>query len=262
MRKGKHCHQNVVSSCRGVANLCLVWVLMLMCSLAWAHPEDEFCNDTAMDPVLCAQLAELDRAEANGYELPKIDLNRSSFETAKLYVKSGIEHIIPMGLDHVLFVLALVLAATTFRKLLLQITIFTLAHSVTLILSMMGVLLFEGVWIEVAIAASIAFVAFENIFIKKHNHWRMVLIFCFGLLHGLGFAGALSEFGIPDDHFFSALLGFNVGVEIGQIGFAAVVYLLIFKLMKKPATYRNFVLIPGSLFVGAMGLYWVVERLM
>ena len=227
-----------------------------------AHPADEFCQDATMDPMLCAQLAELDRADSSvsGYALPEIALDRSPIETAVLYTKLGVEHIIPMGLDHLAFVLALVLSATTFRRLVIQITLFTLAHSVTLILSVLGVLVLSGTWIEVAIAFSIVFVAFENVFFKNLNRWRYFIVFGFGLLYGLGFAGALSELGIPDGHFISALLGFNFGVEIGQLGFALLVYLILLRFMKRD-WYRPMVLIPGSLLVGALGCYWLIERL-
>ena len=217
-----------------------------------------------MDPMLCAQLAELDRAESSFQtnELPTIELDRSPFSTFVLYTQLGVEHIIPMGLDHLAFVLALLLSAKTFRQLVIQISLFTLAHSVTLILSVMGIIVLQGVWIEVAIAFSIAFVAFENIFMKQTaGIRRYALVFAFGLLHGLGFAGALNDLGIPSGHFFSALLGFNLGVEIGQLGFATLVFLLLFKFLKKP-WYRSMVVIPGSLMIGALGCYWVVERLM
>lgn len=215
-----------------------------------------------MDPMLCSQLAELDRPGKNNspYQLVEIKLDRSPLDTGLLYTKLGVEHIIPMGLDHLAFVLALVLSARTFKKLAIQITLFTIAHSVTLILSVMGVLVLEGRWIEVAIALSIAFVAFENIFLNTIKPWRYLVVFGFGLLHGLGFAGALSELGIPDEHFFSALIGFNIGVEIGQLGFALVMFLLLYHFSNKP-WYRNRVTIPGSLFVGVLGMYWVIERL-
>ncbi len=243
--------------------LTLIIMMLLLCD-GWSHPEDDFCQEAEMDPMLCAQLAELDRASntIEGEGLPEIELDRSPFSTFVLYTQLGVEHIIPMGLDHLAFVLALLLSAATFRQLIIQISLFTLAHSVTLILSVMGVIVLQGIWIEVAIAFSIAFVAFENIFMKQTAGMRRyALVFAFGLLHGLGFAGALSDLGIPGGHFFSALLGFNLGVEIGQLGFATVVFLLLFKFMKK-TKYRSLVVVPGSLMIGALGCYWVIERMM
>lgn len=240
----------------------LTLILCLFSLTLHGHPEDEFCQDIEMDPILCAQLAALDRpATGSGpYQLIDIQLDRSPSDTGLLYTKLGVEHIIPMGLDHLAFVLALVLSARTFKKLAIQITLFTLAHSFTLILSVMGLLVLEGSWIEVAIALSIAFVAFENIFIKSIRPWRYLVVFAFGLLHGLGFAGALSDLGIPDEHFFSALIGFNIGVEIGQLGFAFIIFLLLCRFINR-SWYRHRVIIPGSLFVGALGVFWMMERL-
>lgn len=235
--------------------------LLLFSALVFGHPEDEFCSDADMDPLLCAQLEELDRAAtSSNSSLPEIKLDRSPLETAWLYTKLGVDHILPMGLDHLAFVLALLLSSSAFRPLLIQISLFTLAHSVTLVLGVLGILVLQGTWVEVAIAFSIVFVAVENIFIKSLKYWRSLIVFCFGLLHGLGFAGALSELGIPDDHFISALVGFNIGVEIGQISFAIVVFLMLYKFLEKE-WYNRFIVVPGSLMVALLGSYWVVERL-
>jgi len=176
---------------------------------ASAHPEDELCVGGEMDPLLCAQLSELDRPASGsaGSELPEIKIDRSPIDTGLLYTKLGVEHILPMGLDHLAFVLALLLSATALKPLLVQISLFTLAHSVTLILGVLDILVLQSKWVEVAIAASIVFVALENIFIRSLKPWRMLIIFCFGLLHGLGFAGALAELGIPNKHYVSALVG-------------------------------------------------------
>ena len=237
-------------------------ILLLLYTLSLAHPEDEFCVDTEMDPLLCAQLSELDRSTESGtYSLPTIELDRPPTDTFLLYTKLGIEHIIPMGLDHLAFVLALLLSSSALRPLFIQISLFTLAHSITLILSVMGILVLQGVWIEVAIAFSIVFVAVENIFIKSPKPWRWLIIFCFGLLHGLGFAGALGELGIPQQHFISALLGFNLGVEIGQLGFALLVFLILYRFLKR-AWYFRYVVVPGSLMIASVGSYWVIERLL
>ena len=237
------------------------FLYFISCQL-FAHPADEFCADAQMDPLLCAQLAELDRPEtSNGsYEFPEINLDRSPWETAMLYTILGIDHILPMGIDHLAFVLALILSSVAFRPLIIQISLFTLAHSVTLILGVMDILVLEGTWVEVAIAFSILFVAAENLFLKSLKSWRYMLVFCFGLLHGLGFAGALSELGVPQDHFISALVGFNLGVEIGQIGFALVVFLLLAKHIKKDWYHRKIV-VPGSLLVAFLGAFWIIQRL-
>jgi hypothetical protein len=236
-------------------------MLLLVCARVLAHPEDEFCMDSAMDPLLCAQLAALDAAEPSKYgELPEIRLDRSPLATAALYIRLGVEHILPMGADHLLFVLAILLSTARLGALLLQISLFTLAHSITLILSVAGVITPAGAWVEVAIALTIAFVGIENIALRKLSAWRPLLVFCFGLLHGLGFAGALRELGIPDGHFFAALVGFNLGVEIAQLGFALVVFLLLWKFMGK-AWYRLRLVLPLSVGIALLGLFWAGQRL-
>jgi hypothetical protein len=241
----------------------LVILLLLFSVFVLAHPEDEFCTGEEMDPLLCAQLSALDRAaDTSGYDaLPPIELDRSPLATALLYTKLGVEHILPMGLDHLAFVLALVLSATALRPLLIHISVFTLAHSVTLILGVLEIVSLNGVWVEVAIAFSIMFVALENLFFKLSKYWRPIIIFAFGLLHGLGFAGALSELGIPANHFVSALLGFNVGVEIGQVSFGLLAFMLI-SIFAKRDWFARVIQLPGNLMIALIGGYWLFERLM
>lgn len=242
----------------------IVSLLMAIFSgLALAHPEDEFCGDADMDPLLCAQLEALDRPaeKVSDYPLPDKTLNRSLFDTGLLYVKLGVEHIVPMGLDHLLFVLALLLSSSRLKSLIVNISLFTLAHSITLIMGVLGVIVLQGLWVEVAIALSIVFVAVENLLFSSLKRWRFVVVFGFGLLHGLGFAGALSEIGIPGDHYVSALLGFNVGVEIGQLGFALLVFVFLYPFMKK-TWYKKLIVTPISLMIALVGLYWAIERIM
>lgn len=245
-------------------NLRIIVLTILFCFFSkpvFAHPEDDFCDQGVTDAQLCAQLAELDRAAVSSSQLPAIKLDRPPLETMSLYIRLGVEHILPMGLDHLAFVLALILSATALKPLLIQISIFTVAHSVTLVLGVLNIVELNAVWVEVAIALSIAFVAIENLFIKYRLAWRSLIVFCFGLLHGLGFAGALSDLGVPDAHFISALFGFNVGVEIGQLSFGLVVFLTLHKLVKRQH-FRHFVFIPGNCLVAAAGIYWLVERLL
>lgn len=236
-------------------------LLALSSVLACAHPEDDFCEGNEMDPLLCAQLSNLDRPAPDTSALPEINLDRSPLATGLLYTQLGIEHILPMGLDHLAFIFALLLSCRSFRPLLLQISLFTLAHSITLVLGVLGVVMVQGMWIEVAIAASIILVAVENIFLQRFNYWRGLLIFAFGLLHGLGFAGALSDLGVPDEHFITALLGFNVGVEIAQLGFAAGIFALLSRFINLRG-YRRFIVIPGSTLIALLGSYWVIQRLL
>ncbi|WP_238366597.1 HupE/UreJ family protein [Mesobacterium pallidum] len=142
------------------------------------------------------------------------------------YIPVGFDHILPLGLDHILFVLGLFLLAPGVRPLLWQVTAFTAAHTVTLALGALGIVTIPGSIVEPIIAASIVYVAVENIFTDGLNPWRPVIIFVFGLLHGLGFASVLGEFGLPEGQFIPALLGFNIGVEIGQLTVIAVAFLI------------------------------------
>ncbi len=176
------------------------------------------------------------------------------------YLKVGFIHIIPAGLDHILFVIGLFLLAAKIRPLLLQVTCFTLAHTLTLGLSIYGVISLPSSVVEPLIALSIAFVAVENVFTSKIHPWRPALVFFFGLLHGLGFAGVLSEIGLPRDEFLFALIFFNVGVEVGQLCVIIAAFVLI-GFFRKKEWYRTRLTVPLSCLVGLVGLYWTVERI-
>lgn len=176
------------------------------------------------------------------------------------YLKSGFVHIIPMGIDHILFVLGLFLATLKMSKLFWQVTTFTIAHSITLALAATGVITLSADIVEPLIALSIAYVAYENIRKTEVDNSRLVLIFIFGLLHGLGFASVLQEFGLPTQSFVASLFAFNIGVEVGQLTVIAAAYCLFFAMRNKPS-YRVFVQIPISAIIGLIGLYWTFERL-
>lgn len=239
-----------------------------------AHPQDEFCTpgEAGLDPELCAQLAILDNPNAS-VEITRPILDdtghvRSNWSTAGLYVTIGVRHILPDGLDHILFVLALFLSSTRLRALVIQISTFTVAHTATLGLAAAGFLSPSSGVVEPLIAATIAFVAIENLFLSDMPKWRPAVVFLFGLLHGLGFAGFFGELGLPPGQFWSALIGFNVGVEIGQLSvvitaFAIALLIRAILLQKeRPAAYRRFVVLPASGLIGAFGLWWTVERVL
>ncbi len=177
------------------------------------------------------------------------------------YVGAGFDHIIPDGLDHILFVFGLFLFSAKVRPLLWQITMFTIAHSITLALAMTGVIELPAKVVEPLIALSIAYVGIENIWHRTLHNSRLVLVFMFGLLHGLGFASMLSDFGMPNDAFATALISFNVGVEFGQLAVIGLATLLIGIWFGNKTYYRQLVAIPGSLMISAVGLYWTWERL-
>lgn len=185
---------------------------------------------------------------------------RSMVEVLTDYLWIGIIHIVPKGLDHILFVLGLFLLSTHARPLLVQVTTFTVAHSITLALSLYGVISLPASIVEPLIALSIAYVAIENIFTRKLSPWRPFVVFGFGLLHGLGFASVLTEVGLAHDEFLEALIGFNVGVELGQLSVILVAFLAVGIWGIPERLYRHTVVIPASTVIALIGLYWTVER--
>jgi len=194
-----------------------------------------------------------------------IDLSRSftrptRWEIAQQYLSLGYTHILPKGLDHILFVLGIFLLSPRIKTMLLQVTAFTVAHSITLGLSMYGIVSLPPRIVEPLIALSIAYVAIENILTRELKPWRLALVFMFGLLHGLGFAGVLRDLGLPRDEFLTALLTFNLGVEGGQLTVIAAAIIVTAPFMKK-GWYRQRVVIPASVLIATVGLYWTVARL-
>lgn len=177
------------------------------------------------------------------------------------YVVLGFTHIIPKGLDHILFVLGIFLLAPRLKPVLTQVSAFTVAHSITLALTIFGVVSLSPSIVEPLIALSIVYIAFENLFTKEVRPWRVGLVFLFGLLHGMGFAGVLSELGLPRSEFLPALIAFNVGVEFGQLSVIFVAWILLVKWVAMKSWYRNRVLIPLSVAIALMGAYWLVERI-
>ncbi len=145
------------------------------------------------------------------------------------YIPVGFDHIVPLGLDHILFVLGLFFLSTRMGPLLWQVSAFTLAHTITLALAALGYVTVPGSIVEPLIALSIVYVAVENLFTDGLSRWRPFIIFGFGLLHGLGFASVLAEFGLPEGTFVPALIGFNIGVEIGQLAVIGVAYVCVMK---------------------------------
>ena len=176
-----------------------------------------------------------------------------------IFVKAGFQHIIPEGIDHILFVLGLFFSCITFRSLLWQVTAFTVAHSITLVLAAQGLVQLRGDIVEAIIALSIVWVAVENCLYKKPSKWRYMIVFAFGLLHGLGFAALLTQYGLPKDNFISMLLAFNLGVEFGQLAVLVIAFVLIKMIMKKN-WYSNEIKIPASLIIAGIGLFWFIER--
>jgi hydrogenase/urease accessory protein HupE len=183
------------------------------------------------------------------------------FGTARRYLALGFTHIVPGGLDHVLFVLGIYLLSGRARSVLWQVSAFTVAHSITLGLSMYGLVSVSARVVEPLIALSIAYVAIENIFLSELKSWRVALVFAFGLLHGMGFAGALKELGLPRSEFVTALLTFNVGVEAGQLAVIGTAFLLVGWYSAHRVWYRRRIVVPASMLIACTAIYWTIQRL-
>lgn len=253
-----------------VGAMCLVAWTTVAPEVAWAHPEDEFCTpgEDGLDPALCRQLNALQSGDTfAASEEAKALEGRSVGETAWIYVKIGVGHILPGGLDHILFVLALFLSTRRLKSLVLQISAFTVAHTATLGLAASGVVAPPASVVEPLIAATIAFVAVETLKFREPPKWRVALVFGFGLIHGLGFAGYFGTLGLPETQFWSGLIGFNIGVEIGQLAVVGVAALAGIALRAgfqtaglANDTWRRGVVVPASLLIGATGFWWAIQR--
>jgi len=187
--------------------------------------------------------------------------NLSKTDAAILYLQLGFEHIVPLGLDHILFVLSLYLLSPKLKPVLLQATAFTVAHSITLGLTMYNVITPNSYWVESLIAFSILLVAVENIYSSKLRGSRIAIVFLFGLLHGMGFANALGQLGLPEKYYLTSLVLFNVGVELGQLVVILSAFLLFGKWFGDKPYYRKYIVIPLSFMIAVIAAYWTITRL-
>ncbi len=176
------------------------------------------------------------------------------------YLRMGFTHIVPQGLDHILFVLGLFLLGSNTKALVKQITAFTVAHSITLALTALGVIRLPGRIIEPVIAISIAFVAIENLFTREVRPWRTAVVFAFGMVHGMGFAEVFADAGLSGAGLLTALLSFNVGVELGQLSVVGMAFGVV-GWFRRDARYRPVVVVPASLLIAAVALFWSVQRI-
>ena len=180
------------------------------------------------------------------------------------YVYQGFVHIIPRGLDHILFVLALLLFAKSRAVLLWQVSAFTLAHTITLALGIYGIVEVSSAIVEPLIALSIVYVALENIHRAKSktlSHTRMPVIFAFGLLHGLGFASVLADVGLPQGQYALSLISFNIGVELGQLTVIALAFICLLPFRNK-SWYQTRLVKNLNGAIAIMATYWLFERLL
>jgi len=177
------------------------------------------------------------------------------------YLKLGFTHIIPEGFDHILFVAGLCLLSNKIKVILWQATAFTVAHSITLALSMKSIIVAPSAVVEPIIALSILFVAIENLLLTELKPWRIILVFVFGLIHGMGFASSLNEIGLPRNKFATSILSFNAGVELGQVAVILAMFLLLVVPFGKRTDYRKKIVFPLSILIALIALYWTFERM-
>ena len=163
-------------------------------------------------------------------------------------------------MDHILFVAGLCLLTTKIRTIIWQATAFTVAHSITLALSMKNIIVAPPVIVEPIIALSILFVAVENIILSELKPWRVGIVFLFGLIHGMGFASSLNEIGLPPGKFYTSILSFNAGVELGQMVVIAGMFLFLIIPLRNKDWYRKKIVYPLSSLIALIAAYWTAER--
>ncbi len=184
----------------------------------------------------------------------------SWLKTFTNFVSIGFQHIVPKGLDHILFVLGLFLFSLKMRPLLTQVTAFTVAHTITLATASLGIIQIPASVVEPLIAASIVYVAVENILLNELRPWRTAVVFGFGLLHGLGFASVLGDIGLDPTRFFTGLIGFNIGVELGQLTVITAAFLSVGYWFGSKPWYGAVITRPASLGIAIVGAYWFFQR--
>lgn len=187
----------------------------------------------------------------------------SFISNVREFVRLGIIHILE-GTDHVLFVLSLLLIYTTFRREALLLTVFTIAHSISLIIAGLGILTLSSRIVEPVVALSITYMAITSVFLKHNKIFRahgnkISTVFLFGLFHGLGFAGLLQNIQIPDDRFISSLLSFNMGIELGQFAIVAAILPFIY-LFKEKKWYPGVIRVIAFV-IAIIGLLWGFQRI-
>jgi hypothetical protein len=191
-------------------------------------------------------------------ELEKMSGADAAFE----YIKLGYQHILPLGLDHIFFVLGLFLLSPKLKPVLWQATAFTIAHSVTLGLAMYHLINPPAHIVEPLIALSILYVSMENILSPRLKASRIGVVFLFGLVHGMGFAGALGQLGLPQNAYFLSLVMFNVGVELGQLTIILLAWFLMAKWFGNRPYYRKAFVIPISSVIAVVAGIWTVQRML
>ena len=216
---------------------------------------------TCNKPLIFLTMMVLFALSVSGHTINYALENAPVSEVSWYYFQLGFRHIIPEGLDHVLFIIGICLINTKLKSIIYQASAFTLAHTISLALSMKGIIVAPPPIIEPIIALSIVFVAVENLILNELKPWRILLVFLFGLIHGLGFASALNEIGLPRDKFFTSILLFNAGIEVCQVLLISLLFGLVIYPLKNKSWYRFRIVYPISLAIAIISGYWTVERL-
>ena len=229
--------------------------------LSWQDDEDEpLALEVKVPQVKLLRLAPREKAEVLMEIQPDGTVVAGGESSSLLtWIHAGFVHILPMGLDHICFILGLFFLQPKWKPLLWQTSAFTVAHSITLAMVVLGVFTIPSSIVEPMIALSIAYVGLENLWVKELKPWRVALVFGLGLLHGMGFASVMKELELPEGQVIEPLVGFNLGVELGQVTVLAAAFALTFWFLKKPAfgVVRKI----ASGMIGAVGLYWTYERI-
>lgn len=201
-------------------------------------------------------------AHVVAYELDKAKM--STGELFRQYLAAGYRHILPDGFDHILFILCVFFLSKDIKKVIIQASAFTVSHTITLGLGMYGFINPPPSIVEPLIALSIVALALENIFSDKVKPWRIVLVFLFGLVHGMGFAAGLieklAENGLARNQFVMPLLGFSLGVELGQLTIILFLYFAVSLPFSKRPWYRRRIVIPVSIVVALIASFWTIQR--
>jgi hypothetical protein len=212
-------------------------------------------------PALASQNQSTEELYGDSLDNPPVKSDSDhTLSTLLSFARQGFLHVLPLGVDHILFVLGIFLLSRKWKPLLFQVSAFTLAHTLTLGMATVGWVSVPSSIVEPIIAGSIAFVAVENIFFPKYHVRRLIIVFLFGLIHGLGFAGALSDLSLDPAVLITSLIGFNLGVEGGQLAVILLAFIGVCR-FKDEQKYRRGVVIPVSLAIAGLGIYWMIERI-
>ncbi|MFM2358329.1 MAG: hypothetical protein RLY16_322 [Bacteroidota bacterium] len=178
------------------------------------------------------------------------------------YLQLGFTHVVPLGLDHILFIVTLFLPCKTLRAIIIQCSIFTIAHSISLALATLNIVSISAKIIEPLIALTILIAAIQNLLQSRNDKSKLALIFIFGLIHGMGFANALKDLLANQHHLLNALLFFNIGVELGQISVIFICYFGIKKWFGHKDWYQQKVIYPLSSIIACIAVYWLITRIL